>query len=135
LEEISMKFVHITKKPIEDGRIEYLARAVREAAFDGVDILWTAILEDLDTSVARSFYRAVKLLTDGGELDAAMDIVTGLFDLCALDLPAQVDACRLSPGLKRMFLDEFLEETDEYLFDQELSELYADQNDSSRSGG
>jgi hypothetical protein len=33
-----------------------------------------------------------------------------------------------------MFLDEFLEETDEYLFDQELSELYADQDDGKRSG-
>jgi hypothetical protein len=108
---------------MEDDRIDRLARAVRGVAYDGSEILWDSILDVVDTHTARSFYRALKCLTDGGEYVAAMSIVIGLFDLCEMAIPNQVAACDMSPALTRMFLDEFLEESDELLFDEELAEL------------
>jgi hypothetical protein len=38
-------------------------------------------------------------------------------------VPDRVEACRVSPGLMQMFLEEFLDSTDEYLLDRALSEL------------
>jgi hypothetical protein len=111
------------RKPAEDDRIERLARAVDEVAYDGAENLWSAVMETADLETARSFYRAVKLLADGGDLSAAMNIVTGLFDLCEMAVPDRVEACRVSPGLMQMFLEGFLDSTDEYLLDRALSEL------------
>jgi hypothetical protein len=119
---------------MEDDRIDRLARAVCGVAYDGSEILWDSILDVVDTYTARSLYRTLKCLVDGGEYIAAMNIVIGLFDLCEVAIPNQVDTCNQSPALMRMFLDEFLEESDEFLFVEELSKL-SDQLDSQENSG
>jgi hypothetical protein len=112
---------------MEDDHIHWLARAVRDIAYNSSERLWDAVLEVTDTDAARSFYRALKRLVDGGEYPTAMSVVTGLFHLCEMEVPLPVETCCQAPALMQMFLEEFLTESDEFLFDREFMELYEEE--------
>lgn len=106
-----------------ESLMERLGTEVRNAAYQGSEELWSAVLEVLDTDAARTLERALGHLYDMDSAGDAMKLVFALYGLCEMAVPKEIDACDEYPALARLFMDEFLAETDEYLTDVECEEL------------
>ena len=74
-------------------------------------------------SIPRCFEQALTALVELRNYSKAMGMVAGLFVLCGAEITMDVVACQKYPTLMRMFLVEFLTETDEYLTDRDIAEL------------
>ena len=105
------------------AKIRRLSDTVRQTAHESVETLWGAALDVLDMDTARCFERALTALVELGNHSKAMGMVAGLFTLCGVKITMDVVACQEYPAVMRMFLLEFLVETDEYLTDRDIAEL------------
>ena len=105
------------------AKMGLLADMVRQAAYESAESLWGAALDMLDMDTARCFEQALTALVELRNYSKAMGMVAGLFVLCGAEITMDVVACQKYPTLMRMFLVEFLAETDEYLTDRDIAEL------------
>ena len=122
--------VEVTSTPIEtegtqtaQAKIRRLADTVRQTAHESAETLWDTALDVLDMDTARCFEQALTALVEVGNHSKAMGMVAGLFTLCGVKITMDFVACQKYPAVMRMFLLEFLAETDEYLTDRDIAEL------------
>lgn len=118
-----MELIEIGQRPMTQDKMRQLADKVREAAYESVESLWSAVLDVVDMDTAQCFEQALAALLELRNYDKAMGMVTGLFALCGVEITAGIVACQKYPALMRMFLAEFLAETGEYLNDRDIAEL------------
>lgn len=118
-----MELIEIEQRPMTQDKMRQLADKVREAAYESVESLWSAILDVVDMDTAQCFEQALAALLELRNYDKAMGMVAGLFALCGVEITAGIVACQKYPALMRMFLAEFLAETGEYLNDRDIAEL------------
>lgn len=118
-----MELIEIEQRPMAQDKMRQLADTVREAAYESVESLWSAVLDVVDMDTAQCFEQALAALLELRNYNEAMGMVTGLFALCEVEITAGIVACQKYPALMRMFLTEFLAETGEYLNDRDISEL------------
>ena len=118
-----MELIEMEQRPMTQDKMRQLADKVREAAYESVESLWSAILDVVDMDTAQCFEQALTALLELRNYDKAMGMVTGLFALCGVEITAGIVACQKYPALMRMFLAEFLAETGEYLNDRDIAEL------------
>lgn len=118
-----MELIEMEQRPMTQDKMRQLADKVREAAYESVESLWSAILDVVDMDTAQCFEQALAALLELRNYDKAMGMVTGLFALCGVEITAGIVACQKYPALMRMFLAEFLAETGEYLNDRDIAEL------------
>ena len=118
-----MELIEIEQRPMTQDKMRQLADKVREAAYESVERLWSAVLDVVDMDTAQCFEQALAALLELRNYDKAMGMVTGLFALCGVEITAGIVACQKYPALMRMFLAEFLAETGEYLNDRDIAEL------------
>jgi len=105
------------------AKTRLLADMVRQTAYESAESLWDAALDVLDMDTARCFEQALTALVELRNYDKAMGMTAGLFALCGVEIGMDVVACQKYPAVMRMFLVEFLAETDEYLTDRDIAEL------------
>ena len=118
-----MELIEIEQRPMTQDKMRQLADKVREAAYESVESLWSAILDVVDMDTAQCFEQALAALLELRNYDKAMGMVAGLFALCGVEITAGIVACQKYPALMRMFLAELLAETGEYLNDRDIAEL------------
>lgn len=118
-----MELIEMEQRPMTQNKMRQLADKVREAAYESVESLWSAVLDVVDMDTAQCFEQALAVLLELRNYDKAMGMVTGLFALCGVEITAGIVACQKYPALMRMFLAEFLAETGEYLNDRDIAEL------------
>ena len=118
-----MELIEIEQRPMTQDKMRQLADKVREAAYESVESLWSAVLDVVDMDTAQCFEQALAALLELRNYDKAMGMVAGLFALCGVEITAGIVACQKYPALMRMFLAEFLAETGEYLNDRDIAEL------------
>lgn len=118
-----MELIEMEQRPMTQDKMRQLADKVREAAYESVESLWSAILDVVDMDTAQCFEQALAALLELRNYDKAMGMVAGLFALCGVEITAGIVACQKYPALMRMFLAEFLAETGEYLNDRDIAEL------------
>lgn len=118
-----MELIEMEQRPMTQDKMRQLADKVREAAYESVESLWSAILDVVDMDTVQCFEQALAALLELRNYDKAMGMVTGLFALCGVEITAGIVACQKYPALMRMFLAEFLAETGECLNDRDIAEL------------
>lgn len=118
-----MELIEMEQRPMTQDKMRQLADKVREAAYESVESLWSAVLDVVDMDTAQCFEQALAVLLELRNYDKAMSMVVGLFALCGVEITAGIVACQKYPALMRMFLAEFLAETGEYLNDRDIAEL------------
>ena len=111
-----------------------IADEVRHTAYECAEELWEAMLDVMDVRTARCFESALLRLLDRGDcddVDDAVGVMRGLYALCDMAVPGKVEDYKTRPALLRMFVDEFMTETNEYLYDRGASEQYFEIDDQS----
>ena len=109
------KLTETERAQTAQAKIRRLADTVRQTAHKSVETLWGAALDVLDMDTARCFEQALTALVELGNHSKAMGMMAGLFTLCGVKITMDFVACQKYPAVMRMFLLEFLAETDEYL--------------------
>ncbi|MDE6588891.1 MAG: hypothetical protein K2K53_00805 [Oscillospiraceae bacterium] len=117
------KLTETERAQTAQAKIRRLADTVRQTAHESTETLWGAALDVLDMDTARCFEQALTALVELGNHSKAMGMVAGLFTLCGVEITMDFVACQKYPAVMRMFLLEFLAETDEYLTDRDIAEL------------
>lgn len=109
---MEVKIINITLKP-EDKKPEQkhrLEEKVCEAACNCADV-WL----DPSMEACRALMRAMETLADYGDYDRVLDILTGLYDLEDVDMPRETAFIQDRPELLKLFIDEFLMQSNEVL--------------------
>lgn len=109
---------HEVTKPIEK-----LIEKVRSAANESAGDLWSAYLEVGEMDMVRATDAALRLLVNGGDHIKAMKLVEGIFALVEIAPPEIFTACQKYPALSQMFMEEFLAESDEFIFDAGMDDV------------
>ena len=103
--------------------VEKLVETVRSAANESAGDLWSAFLEVGDLDMVRATDAALRLLVSCGEHIRAMKLLEGIYALVEIAPPEIFTACQKYPALSQMFMEEFLAESDEYIFDVGMDDV------------
>ena len=103
--------------------IEKLVEKVRSAANESAGDLWSAFLEVGDLDMVRATDAALRLLVSCGEHIRAMKLLEGIYALVEIAPPEIFTACQKYPAMSQMFMEEFLAESDEYIFDVGMDDV------------
>ena len=103
--------------------IEKLVEKVRSAANESAGDLWGAFLEVGDLDMVRVTDTALRLLVSCGDHIKAMKLLEGLYALVEIAPPEIFTACQKYSPLSQMFMEEFLAESDEFIFDVGMDDV------------
>ena len=103
--------------------VEKLFMEVRKAAFKSVEDLWGAIPEEADLGMVRATDTALRLLTGCGDYTKAMKLLEALYTLAEREPPKDFTACQEYPALSQMYMEEFLVESEQFIFDVGMDEV------------
>ena len=107
-----------------EGRVvEKLFLEVRNAAVKTVEDLWSAISEEDDLDKVQAADTALHLLTDCGAHDKAMKLLEVMYALTEQEPSKEFTACQEYPALSQMFMDEFLVESAQFIFEAGMEEV------------
>ena len=109
---------HEVTKPIEK-----LIEKIRCAANESTGDLWSAYLEVGEMDMVRATDAALRLLVNSGDHFKAMKLVEGIYALVEIAPPEIFTACQKYPALSQMFMEEFLAESDEFIFDVGMDDV------------
>ena len=123
---MEVKIIEVTlmpkgKDPEQKRRLE---KKVRKLAYDCSEEAWTGLLENPGPEAAKALQRAMQALAGYGDYSKAMDVLKALYAISEQEMPADVAAWQQHPVLLKLFLDEFLTESEDYL--DEFSDMDAD---------
>ena len=103
--------------------IEKLIEKVRSAANESAGDLWSAFLEVGDLDMVRATDAALRLLVSCGDHIKAMKLLEGIYALVEIAPPEIFTVCQKYPALAQMFMEEFLAESDEFMFDMSMDDV------------
>lgn len=97
--------------------IEKLCKEVREAAYESVESLWNAFLDVGKLDILRATEKALRLLSNHGDYTGALKVLEGIYALVEIAPEQTFTDCQQHPALVQMFMDEFLTESGDFIFD------------------
>ena len=103
--------------------IEKLVEKVRNAAHKSVEDLWSAFLEVGDLDMVRATDAALRLLVSSGDHTKAMKLLEGIYALVEIAPTEDFTYCQQYPALAQMFMEDFLAESDEFIFDVGMDDV------------
>ena len=113
------------KRNDEVERIDKLCDEVRSAAYQSVECLWSAFLEVGELDMVRATEKALRLITSHGDYTGAMQVLEGIYALAEIAPSQEFTDCQQHPSLAQMFMDEFLSESEDYIFDVGMDDVLA----------
>ena len=115
------------KNEVQDseGRIEKLIREDRSAASKSTGALWNAFLEVGDLGMVRAMEKALRLLVSHGNYIGAMKVLEGIYAMVEIAPSENFTDCQQHPALAQMFMEEFLAESEDFIFDAGMEDALA----------
>jgi len=101
-----------------EARVEKLADEVRSAAQQSMEALWSAFLEVGELDMVRATEKALRLLVSHGDCTGAMKVLEGVYALVEIAPSEDFTDCQQYPALAQMFMEEFLAESEDFIFDE-----------------
>ena len=108
-----------------EARIEKLADEVRSAAYESATALWSAFLEVGELDMVHATEKALRLLVSHGDHTGAMKVLEGVYALMEIAPSEDFTDCQKHPALAQMFMEEFLEESEDFIFDAGMEDALA----------
>ena len=108
-----------------EARIEKLADEVRSAAYKSMEALWSAFLEVGELEMLRATEKALRLLVSHGDYTGAMKLLEGIYALVEIAPAEDSTDCQQYPALAQMFMEEFLAESEDFIFDAGMEDVLA----------
>lgn len=118
-----MSLAKIMEKLGEANPTEKLVEEVEDAAYEGIESLWNEFLEVGDLDMVRATDTALRLLTGNGDHGKAMKLLEAIYALTEQEPPKEFTACQQHPALAQMFMEEFLAESGEFIFDVGMDDV------------
>ena len=106
-----------------EARIEKLADEVRSAAYKSVEALWSAFLEVGELDMVQAEEKALRLMVSHGDGTGAMKLLEGIYALMEIAPSEDFTDCQKYPALAQMFMEEFLAESGDFLFDAGMEDV------------
>ena len=106
-----------------EARIEKLADEVRSAAYKSVEGLWSAFLEVGELDMVQATEKALRLLVSHGDCTGAMKVLEGVYALVEIAPSENFTDCQQYPALAQMFMEEFLAESEDFIFDAGMEDV------------
>ena len=101
-----------------EARVEKLADEVRSTAQQSMEALWSAFLEVGELDMVRATEKALRLLVSHGDHTGAMKVLEGVYALTEIAPSEDFTDCQQYPALAQMFMEEFLAESEDFIFDE-----------------
>lgn len=111
------------KQNDELNRIDKLCDEVHDTACQSVEDLWTAVLEVGELDVVKAAEKALRLLSSHGDYTGAMKVLEGIYALVEIAPPESFTNYQQYPALAQMFMDEFLAESGDFIFDVGMDDV------------
>ncbi len=108
-----------------EARIEKLADEVRSAAYKSMEALWSAFLEVGELDMVWATEKALRLLVSHGDYTGAMKVLEGIYALVEIAPSEDFTDCQQYPALAQMFMEEFLAESEDFIFDAGMDDVLA----------
>ena len=108
-----------------EARIEKLADEVRSAAQQSMEALWSAFLEVGELDMVQATEKALRLLVSHGDYTGAMKVLEGIYALVEIAPSEDFTDCQQYPTLAQMFMEEFLAESEDFIFDAGTEDVLA----------
>ena len=118
-----MSLAKIMEKHGDANPIEELFEDVGAAAYKGIESLWSAFLELGDLDMVRATDTALRLLTGTGDYTKAMKLLEAIYALTEQEPSKEFATCQKYPALAQLFMEEFLTESGEFIFDVGMDEV------------
>ena len=106
-----------------EGHIGVLIDEVRSVASQSMEALWNAFLEVGELDMVRATEKALRLLVSHGEYIEAMKVLEGIYALVEIAPSENFTDCQQRPALAQMFMEEFLAESEDYIFDTGMDDM------------
>ena len=100
-----------------ESQIKTLVGDVRSAANKSMEALWNAFMEVGDPDMLRATERALLLMVSHSDYAGAMKVLEGIYALVEIAPPEDFTDCQQYPALAQMFMEEFLAESEDFIFD------------------
>lgn len=115
------------KNEVQDseGHIEKLIGEVRSTASKSTGALWNAFLEVGDLDMVRAMEKALRLLVSHGNYIGAMKVLEGIYAMVEIAPSENFTDCQQHPALAQMFMEEFLAESEDFIFDAGMEDALA----------
>ena len=108
-----------------EARVEKLADEVRSAAQQSMEALWSAFLEVGELDMVRATEKALRLMVSHGDCTGAMKVLEGVYALVEIAPSEDFTDCQQYPALAQMFMEEFLAESEDFIFDTGMDDVLA----------
>ena len=114
-----------TKDQRNKSTIDKLAEEVRSAAYESATALWSAFLEVGELDAVHATGKALRLLVSHGDCTGAMKVLEGVYALVEIAPSEDFTDCQQYPALAQMFMEEFLAESEDFIFDAGMEDVLA----------
>ena len=114
-----------SKRNDEVERIDKLCDEVRDTACQSVEGLWSAFLEVGELDMVRATEKSLRLMTSSGDYTGAMKVLEGIYALVEIAPSENFTDCQQHPALAQMFMEEFLAESEDFIFDAGMEDVLA----------
>ena len=114
-----------TKKQENKSTIDKLTEEVYDAARKSMEALWSAFLEVGELDMVRATEKALRLLVSHGDHTGAMKVLEGVYALVEIAPSEDFTDCQQYPALAQMFMEEFLAESEDFIFDAGMDDVLA----------
>ena len=108
-----------------EARVEKLADEVRSTAQQSMEALWSAFLEVGELDMVRATEKALRLMVSHGDCTGAMKVLEGVYALVEIAPSEDFTDCQQYPALAQMFMEEFLAESEDFIFDAGMDDVLA----------
>ena len=87
--------------------------------------MWNAFLEVGDLGMVRAMEKALRLLVSHGNYIGAMKVLEGIYAMVEIAPSENFTDCQQHPALAQMFMEEFLAESEDFIFDAGMEDALA----------
>ena len=88
-----------------------------------MESLWSAFLEVGELDMVRATEKALRLLASHGDYTGAMKMLEGIYALVEIAPSENFTDCQQYPALAQMFMEEFLGESEDFIFDVGMDDV------------
>ena len=106
-----------------ETHIEKLVEEVHIAAYKSMEGLWSAFLEVGELDMVQAAEKALRLLVSHGDYTGAMKMLEGIYALVEIAPSENFTDCQQYPALAQMFMEEFLSESEDFIFDVGMDDV------------
>ena len=118
-----MSLAKIMEKHGEVKAIKKLVEDISKTVCKSIESLWSEFLEMGDLDMVRATDAALRLLTGSGDHVKAMKLLEAIYALTEQKPSRGLTACQEYPVLSQMYMEEFLVESEQFIFDVGMGEM------------